>query len=310
MVDDYSTNRATGSFIIIDPVTNDTVGAGVIRVITTATPAPMWSCQGGSYPGAAVRHAGYIGGHRAVHRAVRLGQVDHRRRRGGDVGPTGRPAFMLDGDNLRHGINGDLGFSDKDRTENVRRAGEVAKMFAESGPVALVSLISPCADDRQRSATLHEEAGLPFFEVFIDTPLEECEPRDPKGLYARARAGSSRVSPASTPSTRYQRRAGPATLAPVGTKVRPVIALIDACPADYWFDDGLPTTTERQQRRCPEPCRPPKRESAHAARRSPANNAGCWRQCAGDRPGHGGIVAGTWPPGTSATQCRTCTPTR
>ena len=101
----------------------------------------------------------------------------------------GRPPFMLDGDNLRHGINGDLGFSDRDRTENVRRAGEVAKMFAESGSVALISLISPCAADRQLIRTLHEEAGLPFIEVFLDTPLEECERRDVKGLYARARAG-------------------------------------------------------------------------------------------------------------------------
>ena len=96
---------------------------------------------------------------------------------------------MLDGDNLRHGINGDLGFSDKDRTENVRRAGEVAKMFAESGCVALISLISPCAADRLLIRALHEEAGLPFFEVFLDTPLAECERRDVKGLYARARAG-------------------------------------------------------------------------------------------------------------------------
>jgi bifunctional enzyme CysN/CysC len=101
----------------------------------------------------------------------------------------GQPAFMLDGDNLRHGINGDLGFSDKDRTENVRRAGEVAKMFAESGCVALISLISPCAADRLLIRALHEEAGLPFFEVFLDTPLAECERRDVKGLYARARAG-------------------------------------------------------------------------------------------------------------------------
>ena len=101
----------------------------------------------------------------------------------------GRPAFMLDGDNLRHGINGDLGFSDRDRTENVRRAGEVAKLFAESGAVALISLISPCAADRDLIRTLHEEAGLPFVEVYLDTPLAECERRDVKGLYARARAG-------------------------------------------------------------------------------------------------------------------------
>ncbi|HEY1827569.1 MAG TPA: adenylyl-sulfate kinase, partial [Acidimicrobiales bacterium] len=102
---------------------------------------------------------------------------------------SGRAAFMLDGDNLRHGINGDLGFSDKDRKENVRRAGEVARLFAESGALALVSLISPCAEDRDLVRALHHEAGLPYAEVFMDTPLDECERRDPKGLYARARAG-------------------------------------------------------------------------------------------------------------------------
>jgi bifunctional enzyme CysN/CysC len=102
---------------------------------------------------------------------------------------SGRPAFMLDGDNLRHGISGDLGFSDKDRRENVRRAGEVGRMFAESGALALISIISPCAEDRELIRVLHEEAGLPFMEVFMDTPLEECERRDPKGLYVRARAG-------------------------------------------------------------------------------------------------------------------------
>jgi bifunctional enzyme CysN/CysC len=102
---------------------------------------------------------------------------------------SGRPAFMLDGDNLRHGICGDLGFSEKDRRENVRRAGEVGRMFAESGALALISIISPCAEDRALIRALHVEAELPFMEVFMDTPLDECERRDPKGLYARARAG-------------------------------------------------------------------------------------------------------------------------
>ena len=102
---------------------------------------------------------------------------------------TGRPAFLLDGDNLRHGLNADLGFSDRDRTENVRRAGEVAAMFAEAGSLALIALICPFAEDRQLIRSLHEEAGLAFAEIFVDTSIEECERRDPKGLYARARAG-------------------------------------------------------------------------------------------------------------------------
>jgi adenylyl-sulfate kinase len=101
----------------------------------------------------------------------------------------GRHAYLLDGDNLRHGLNGNLGFSAEDRAENVRRVGEVARLLADAGTVALVSLVSPYAVDRDRVRAVHEEAGLRFVEVFVDTPLDECERRDPKGLYAKARAG-------------------------------------------------------------------------------------------------------------------------
>ena len=101
----------------------------------------------------------------------------------------GRPAYLLDGDNLRHGLNGDLGFSAEDRDENVRRVAEVARLFADAGMVALVPLISPYRAARDRARALHEAAGVPFLEVFVDAPLELCEARDPKGLYARARAG-------------------------------------------------------------------------------------------------------------------------
>lgn len=103
---------------------------------------------------------------------------------------AGRPAYVLDGDNLRHGLNGDLGFGAADRSENARRAGEVARLLADAGVVALVALISPYAADRLRARTLHETDGLPFCEVYVATPPEECERRDAKGLWARARAGS------------------------------------------------------------------------------------------------------------------------
>lgn len=102
---------------------------------------------------------------------------------------AGRHAYLLDGDNLRQGLNGDLGFSADDRAENVRRVGEVARLFADAGVVALVPVISPYAVDRDRVRSIHQLAGLPFLEVFVDTPLEVCEARDPKGLYAKARAG-------------------------------------------------------------------------------------------------------------------------
>ncbi|HEY3143541.1 MAG TPA: adenylyl-sulfate kinase [Acidimicrobiales bacterium] len=101
----------------------------------------------------------------------------------------GRPAYLLDGDNIRHGLNADLGFSAKDRTENIRRIGEVARLFADAGVIALVPVISPYRVDRDQARRIHEAAGLRFIEVFVDTPIEICEARDPKGLYAKARAG-------------------------------------------------------------------------------------------------------------------------
>ena len=102
---------------------------------------------------------------------------------------SGRAAYLLDGDNLRHGLNVDLGFSAEDRDENVRRVGEVAALFADAGVVALVPLVSPYRAARDAVRRRVTDAGLDFAEVFVDTPLAECERRDPKGLYAKARAG-------------------------------------------------------------------------------------------------------------------------
>jgi adenylyl-sulfate kinase len=101
----------------------------------------------------------------------------------------GRAAYVLDGDNLRHGLNGNLGFSVEDRAENVRRTAEVAALMADAGVVALASLVSPRRADRDAARSIHERSGLAFVEVWVSTPLEECERRDTKGLYARARAG-------------------------------------------------------------------------------------------------------------------------
>jgi adenylyl-sulfate kinase len=102
---------------------------------------------------------------------------------------SGRAAYLLDGDNLRHGLNADLGFSAADRTENVRRIGHVARLFADAGLVAIVPVISPYAADREQVRAAHSEAGLRFLEVWVSTPIEECEKRDPKGLYGKVRAG-------------------------------------------------------------------------------------------------------------------------
>jgi adenylyl-sulfate kinase len=104
----------------------------------------------------------------------------------------GRTAYTLDGDNVRHGLCGDLGFDAASRRENVRRVAEVALLFADAGTVALVALISPEAEGRDSARQLHARAGIPFLEVYMDTPLDVCERRDPKGLYARARTGALR----------------------------------------------------------------------------------------------------------------------
>jgi adenylyl-sulfate kinase len=101
----------------------------------------------------------------------------------------GRFAYLLDGDNLRHGICGDLGFSREDRARNVARAGELARLFADAGAIAIVALISPFAQTRDAVRERHEQCGLPFIEVHVATPLDVCIARDPKGLYARCAAG-------------------------------------------------------------------------------------------------------------------------
>lgn len=98
-------------------------------------------------------------------------------------------SYRLDGDNVRFGLNKDLGFSEADRNENIRRISEVAKLFTDSTCVTLTSFISPYKKDRESARELHEKAGLPFVEVYVDVPVEVAEQRDPKGLYKKARAG-------------------------------------------------------------------------------------------------------------------------
>jgi bifunctional enzyme CysN/CysC len=197
--DSYRRNRVTGSLIIIDEATNDTVAAGVIldteveeqsdaRSGSERSPNVRW--QGSrmtrerrrealGHGGATLWFTGLPGAGKSTVAAA----VEER------LLEMGRPAFLLDGDNLRHGLNGDLGFDEGARAENVRRTAHVARLLAESGTVALVSLVSPYAADRRAAAALHATDDLQFMEVFVDAPLELCEQRDPKGLYARARAG-------------------------------------------------------------------------------------------------------------------------
>ncbi|HEV7806282.1 MAG TPA: adenylyl-sulfate kinase [Solirubrobacteraceae bacterium] len=137
----------------------------------------------------------------------------------------GRAAYRLDGDNLRHGLNGDLGFDAEARTENVRRTAHVAALLADCGAVAIVSLVSPYATDRAAARAAHERLDLPFVEVFVDTPLEECVRRDPKGLYARARRGE--IAAFTGISDRYDEPAAPeARVAGQGGAIDAQVALI------------------------------------------------------------------------------------
>jgi adenylylsulfate kinase len=101
----------------------------------------------------------------------------------------GHLAYVLDGDNIRHGLNKNVGFSPEDREENIRRIGEVAKLFADAGLITFTSFISPYRKDRDQARKIHEEIGLPFVEIFVSAPVEVCEKRDPKGLYQKAREG-------------------------------------------------------------------------------------------------------------------------
>lgn len=106
-----------------------------------------------------------------------------------ELARQGRLCYRLDGNNLRHGLNQNLGFTPEDRAENVRRAGEVCRLMADAGVIVLASFVSPYGADRAKVRALHEAMGLPFFEVFVDVPVEVAAARDPKGLYKKAQAG-------------------------------------------------------------------------------------------------------------------------
>ncbi|MFD2418284.1 adenylyl-sulfate kinase [Amycolatopsis pigmentata] len=184
LFDAYRRNRATGGFILVDDATNNTVAAGMITGPSQPASRVVWHAAAVSRDERATKGMTvWLTGLSASGKSTVAVELERR------LVAAGRPAYLLDGDNLRHGLNADLGFSAGDRAENVRRVGEVARLFADAGIVAVVSLISPYRADRDRVRAAHEAAGLSFVEIFVDTPLEICEARDPKGMYAKARAG-------------------------------------------------------------------------------------------------------------------------
>lgn len=194
VADLYAENRDNGAFILIDEVSNDTVGAGIILGAREVNPSGhnrsdikwhpssldreyRWNSTG--QRGATIWFTGLpASGKSTLAVAVERALVE-----------SGQVAYLLDGDNLRHGLSDDLGFSSGDRTENIRRVGHLTRLLGDAGVVALASLVSPLRSDRRTARALNDAAGLPFFEVYVATPVEECARRDPKGLYARAKAG-------------------------------------------------------------------------------------------------------------------------
>jgi bifunctional enzyme CysN/CysC len=194
VADAYAASRDSGAFILIDESTNDTVGAGTILDAREVKPgahprtdirwhpssldrAHRWQATG--QPGATIWFTGLpASGKSTIAVAVERALVE-----------SGRVAYLLDGDNLRHGLSDDLGFSPGDRAENIRRVGHLTRLLADAGVVAVASLVSPLKSDRGIARALNDAAKLPFIEVYVATSLAECEKRDPKGLYARARSG-------------------------------------------------------------------------------------------------------------------------
>jgi bifunctional enzyme CysN/CysC len=184
--DSYDENRSTGGFILIDRLTNATVGAGLIRFpLRRADNLTLQSFSADKAARARIKRqrpavlwfTGLSGaGKSTIADGVETWLLAH-----------GYHTYILDGDNVRHGLNRDLGFTDADRVENIRRVIEVARLFADAGLIVLVSFISPFRSERRLA---RERIGAEdFLEVFVDTPLAECERRDPKGLYGKARRG-------------------------------------------------------------------------------------------------------------------------
>jgi bifunctional enzyme CysN/CysC len=186
VLDPYADNRVTGAFVLIDRVSNATVGAGMIdSALRQATNVHLQAFDLDSKARAAQKFqkpavlwfTGLSGSGKSTI-ANRLEQRLHA---------LGKHTYLLDGDNVRHGLNSDLGFSDVDRAENIRRVGEVARLMADAGLITLVSFISPFRSERDTVRARVPEGE--FIEIFVDTPIEECIARDPKGLYAQALRG-------------------------------------------------------------------------------------------------------------------------
>ena len=182
----YSDNKRLGAFIVIDKLTNETVGAGMIRFALRRAVNVHWQAlEVTKVARAEMKHQQacclWFTGLSGSGKSTIANLLEKR------LHADGRHTYILDGDNIRHGLNRDLGFTEEDRVENIRRVGEVAKLLVDAGLIVIVAFISPYRAERQLARGLF--ASGEFVEVFVDSPLEECERRDVKGLYAKARRG-------------------------------------------------------------------------------------------------------------------------
>jgi bifunctional enzyme CysN/CysC len=182
----YRENKRLGAFIIIDKLTNETVGAGMIHFALRRAINVHWQAlEVTKIARAEMKHQQarclWFTGLSGSGKSTIANLLEKR------LHVDGKHTYILDGDNVRHGLNRDLGFTEEDRVENIRRVGEVAKLLVDAGLIVIVAFISPYRAERQLARGLFD-AGE-FVEVFVDTPLEECERRDVKGLYAKARRG-------------------------------------------------------------------------------------------------------------------------
>jgi bifunctional enzyme CysN/CysC len=187
--DPYTENRETGGFILIDRLTNDTVGVGMLSYALWRSDNVHWQAldvnkQARSELKGQKACVVWFTGLSGAGKSTIANLLEKR------LLATGRHTYLLDGDNVRHGLNNDLGFTDADRVENIRRVAEVARLMVDAGLIVLVSFISPFRSERQMARETLEEGE--FIEVFVDTPLEVAEQRDPKGLYKKAREGQIR----------------------------------------------------------------------------------------------------------------------
>jgi bifunctional enzyme CysN/CysC len=185
----YRDSRALGSFILIDRMTNATVGCGMLDFALWRASTVPWQALEVNKAARSARNGHkpavlWLTGLSGAGKSTIANELEKR------LHAQRCQTYLLDGDNLRHGLNRDLGFLPEDRVENIRRVGEVAKLFVDSGMIVLVSLISPFRNEREMVRDM--VAPGEFIEIFVDTPLEECERRDPKGLYQQARAGELR----------------------------------------------------------------------------------------------------------------------